>query len=293
MGEAIRTKPIKSILLTVDVEDWFQVENLRSVYPIEAWGSCEMRVEQNVRVLLDIFDQYGVKGTFFVLGWVADRYSEIVREIQKKGHEIASHGYNHHLCSHLSAHDVREDIHRGKAVLEDLTGQPVEGYRAPGFSINDDALGALREFGYKYDSSYNSFSLNKRHGRPQNVKNGSNGDLTLNNGMAELPISNLTVFGRSLPWGGGGYFRFWPTQVFEWGVSQILKSREYYVFYCHPWEFDPGQPREGRISWLGRYRHYKNLDQTAKRLGHFLDSFCAYKIRSCADYLKAREETTE
>lgn len=276
----------KSILITVDVEDWFQVENLRPAFPFESWNSCELRVERNTHVLLNLLDRHHVQATFFVLGWLAERLPNLVTEIHKRGHEIASHGYNHELCSGLVCATLREDLLRSKATLEDITGQPILGYRAPSFSVTHDLIETLGELGFRYDSSYNNFAMNKRHGQANGFFQPSQGDqLVAKNGIVELPISNLNIGGQTIPWGGGGYFRLYPPSVFFSGVAHILNNKGYYNFYCHPWEFDPDQPRANGIGALSRFRHYLTLDKTLTRLNRFLHRFKDCKFRTCSQYL--------
>jgi polysaccharide deacetylase family protein (PEP-CTERM system associated) len=277
----------KPILITVDLEDWFQVENLRLCYPHKTWNSCELRVEKNTQVLLDLFDLHSVQATFFVLGWLSEKCPNLIKDIQRRGHEIASHGYNHHLCSDLPPSTLREDIHRSKTLLEDIAGTSVAGYRAPSFSVTADVIDILADLGFIYDSSYNSFGLNKRHGKAKELFSlSSNGQTCAENKLIELPVSNLTIAGHAIPWSGGGYFRFWPSAMFYAGVKHIVKNNNYYMFYCHPWEVDDGQPRVAGIGALNRFRHYLNLDKTLDRLDHFFTEFKGNQFLSCANYLK-------
>lgn len=276
-----------TILITVDLEDWFQVENLRPCFPHEKWDSCELRIESNTHKLLDLFDQHNIRATFFVLGWIAEKCPDLVKSIHHQGHEIASHGYIHTLCSDLSPSVLREGIYHSKALLEDISGQPISGYRAPSFSLTADLIDILGELGFTYDSSYNSFGLNKRYGRANGLfVLSNNNQLTANNGIIEIPMSNLHIAGKTIPWSGGGYFRFWPSTVFHRGVKHILKNDGYYMFYCHPWEVDDGQPRISEIGVLSRFRHYLNLDKTLSRLDRFFTSFKGNSFLSCNDYLK-------
>jgi polysaccharide deacetylase family protein (PEP-CTERM system associated) len=276
----------KYIFITVDVEDWFQVENLRPAFPIEKWDSCELRVELNTHALLDLFDRHHVQATFFVLGWIAERFPKLVSEIQKRGHEVASHGFNHELCSGLVCSTLREDLQRSKSLLEDITGRNIFGYRAPSFSMTHDLIETLGELGFRYDSSYNNFSMNKRHGQTNGFFQPSQSDqLVARNGIVELPISNLSIGGQTIPWGGGGYFRLYPPLLFTSGVARILKDKGYYNFYCHPWELDPRQPRSNGIGALSRFRHYLNLHKTLERLDHFLSRFKNCNFISCSQYL--------
>jgi len=281
-----QSKSTKSILITVDVEDWFQVENLRPAFPIETWDSRELRIEESTHNLLNLFARHGIHATFFVLGWIADRLPHLVAEIQKFGHEIASHGYNHELCSGPVYTTLCDDLLRSKTLLEDISGRPVVGYRAPSFSVTHDLIDTLGELGFRYDSSYNNFTMNKRYGQVKSFfQQGNDGYLVAKNGIAELPISNLTLGGQTIPWGGGGYFRLYPPSVFFSGVSRILKDMDYYNFYCHPWEFDPEQPRASGIGALSRFRHYLNLDRTRSRLDRFLEKFKHCTFVTCSQYL--------
>lgn len=281
-----QSKSTKSILITVDVENWFQVENLRPAFPIETWDSRELRIEESTHNLLNLFARHGIHATFFVLGWIADRLPHLVAEIQKFGHEIASHGYNHELCSGPVYTTLCDDLLRSKTLLEDISGRPVVGYRAPSFSVTHDLIDTLGELGFRYDSSYNNFTMNKRYGQVKSFfQQGNDGYLVAKNGIAELPISNLTLGGQTIPWGGGGYFRLYPPSVFFSGVSRILKDMDYYNFYCHPWEFDPDQPSASGIGVLSRFRHYLNLDKTLNRLDRFLHRFKDCNFVTCSQYL--------
>lgn len=274
------------VLITVDVEDWFQVENLRPVFPVESWSSCELRVHKNTRVLLDLFERRAVRATFFVLGSIAERLPGLVVEIVEKGHEVASHGYGHELCSGLTGSLLLEDLQRSKSLLEEITGRAVAGYRAPSFSITPGLIEALGELGYAYDSSYNNFAMNTRYGRADDsLMLSRDGRLAFRNGVIELPVTNLSFFGRIIPWGGGGYFRLYPPFMFVAGVARILKQQGYYNFYCHPWEIDPSQPRAAGIGPLSRFRHYLNLDKALSRLDRFLERFGGCNFMSCSQYM--------
>ncbi|MEJ5349188.1 MAG: polysaccharide deacetylase family protein [Desulfosoma sp.] len=248
-------------------------------------------MDRSTATLLDVLEEgerclgRPVKATFFVLGSVAERFPQLVHEIHRRGHEVASHGYWHRLCVHEKPCDLQEDLMRSKALLEDILGSPVLGYRAPGFSISDRILEQVEEAGYRYDSSYNSFGLNPRYGT-----------LTLNGtrrGIAyevqpkfyELPVSNLKILGRTLPWAGGGYFRLVPFDLFAAGVSKILRSQGAYVFYMHPWECDPMQPRVCGVDPVSRFRHYVNLSRTAARLLRLIMRFGNCRFMSCTSYL--------
>ena len=337
--------PPKNILLTVDVEDWFQVENLRPWIPLGTWDSRELRVERNVNGLLDLFDDMkvgtriseldgrnygstesnaaiapapagsspppalnlrpsGVKKercTFFILGWLAERLPRMVREIAARGHEVASHGYNHQMCNRLSETDLQNELSGSKRLLENITGAAVAGFRAPNFSINERVLGAIQECGYRYDSSYNSFSLNSRYGRIALNGNPQAGiAYQLDDHFLELPVSNLPVFDHSvkcsyrnfthfhLPWSGGAYFRLLPLSIFKRGVRFILKCRGAYAFYMHPWEIDPGQPKVHQASFGPRFKHYTNLWKTENKLREMIETFSDCRFISCRQYIEEK-----
>jgi polysaccharide deacetylase family protein (PEP-CTERM system associated) len=261
---------------------------MRPAFPLSKWDGCELRAEKSTQVLLDLFDRHHVHATFFVLGWLAAKSSDLIKTIQARGHEIASHGYNHRLCFDLSRDELHKDLRESKTLLEDISGQRVIGYRAPSFSIEERLLDTLMELGYQYDSSYNSFAFNKRYGKANGLLNQrSKGHWVAANGLAEVPISNLNLSGFTFPWGGGGYFRFYPTALYEAGVNHILQNDGVYVFYCHPWEVDATQPRVNTIGPLGRFRHYLNIPRTFKRLNHFLTRFRNHRFATCSGYVNA------
>jgi polysaccharide deacetylase family protein (PEP-CTERM system associated) len=297
---SIETKRLDSLsyfLLTIDLEDWFQVENLRPLVPHSLWPSCESRVERNTHLILDSLDRFGcsgnggrpcspLKATFFVLGWVAERLPGLIRQVQARGHEVASHGYNHVLGSRCSTQELRKDIVESKKILEDILGTAVHGYRAPGFSINEETLEILEESGYLYDSSFNSFSGNGRHGKIRIFPNGTGiASKTLRN-LYELPISNLEVWGHTVPAGGGGYFRFMPVRIFEKIVKSVLKRNNAFVFYIHPWEVDPDQPRLKGVPGFSRLRHYTNLAKTLPRLQFLTSRLRGSSFVTCSEYLR-------
>lgn len=286
----------KSILITIDVEDWYQVENLRPWFPPDSWDSVPSRVAQNTRRLLNLLDKYGseVKATFFVLGWVAQRFPALVREIAQRGHEVASHGVRHMLNDRMNKVDLIDDLQRSRKLLEDLVGHPVKGYRAPSFSVNDDILKLIKQCGYRYDSSYNSFERHGRYGSISTVDAIRKGiAFQMNDGIEEVPVSNLLLAGQTIPWGGGGYFRFFPPKIFAAGVKHILKREDAYLFYLHPWEIDPEQPRVAEAGGFAGWRHYLNLDKTFTRLGSFIERFRHCEYRTCSNYLKQLELTRE
>jgi len=279
-----------NILITVDLEDWFQVENFKNSITFSEWDTKELRFENNTRRLLEIFEVYNIKATFFILGWNAERAPGLVREIHNLGHEIASHGYYHNLCSDSTTEDIREDLQKSKFILEKIVGSPVFGYRAPSFSITEHAISLLKEIGYTYDSSYNNFSLNHRHGcldlSQYKKKSLAYKDFE---GFWELPVSNLTIGNMIFPWGGGGYFRLLSRTLFRIGVQRIFKKEHGYMFYMHPWEIDPKQPRVPDAGFFFRYRHYHNLGKFESRFSSFIESFQNCSFLTCLQYLESLE----
>jgi len=292
-----------SILLTIDVEDWFQVENFKPYIRFSSWPERELRVERNVHRLLDLFDacsdahgqrttnngrtKNSLKATFFVLGWLAERLPHLVREIHARGHEVASHGCNHQLPGQLSVHDLKQDLVDSKKRLEDLIGAPVTGYRAPSFDISDDTLKMVEDSGYAYDSSYNSFALHGRYGTISlngNKKTGIARQITDN--FFELPVSNLHLGGKVIPLGGGGYFRLIPGALFRRGVKRILARQNAYLFYMHPWEIDPDQPRVNEAGASARFKHYTNLARTESGLAIMIEYFSHCNFTTCSQYLE-------
>ncbi len=331
------------ILLTIDVEDWFQVENLKKCISHESWPTRELRVERNTHRLLDLFDsvdlkptslpaemrgseearklgsekennssnlmgvskpqtKYHPKATFFILGWIAERLPNLVKEISKRGHEVASHGYNHNLCYQECREDLKKDLCDSKKLLEDITGERVLGYRAPNFSIDADNLKLIQDCGYLYDSSYNSFSMHGRYGKlvlPGNEASDIAMLLLKNvppsvrasriHSFFELPISNFEFKIQNskliIPWGGGFYFRVIPLPIFIRGVNSILKKTGAYIFYIHPWEIDSSQPRISEASSFRKFRHYVNLSRTYSKLLRFLGNMQHHQFPTCARYI--------
>ncbi|BBO88600.1 DUF3473 domain-containing protein [Desulfosarcina ovata] len=367
----------KYFLFTIDVEDWFQVENFKSSIASDSWQHQELRVERNTYNLLDLFDEVGegsrvqgvegaidrsrksearsqkpgagsraqgaergrneethfppftqkkrsrachshpqttnhkpqtvfkqpnkpaVRATFFILGWIARKCPELVREIHKRGHEVASHGVDHHLCNTQSVSDLRTDLNDSKKLLEDIIGDEVCGYRAPSFSVNDSILKIIQDAGYHYDSSYNSFDRHGRYGKLNiNAFKQSGIAYQVSDHFHEIPVSNLdfdlkiqnlrlNIQNFSLPWGGGGYFRLIPYVVFKKGVQRILNKKNAYSFYLHPWEIDPGQPRVKAAPASFKFRHYINLASTYKKLRRMLNEFSDCRFGTCREYIEA------
>ncbi|MCG8552575.1 MAG: DUF3473 domain-containing protein [Desulfobacterales bacterium] len=278
-----------SILLTIDVEDWFQVENFKSHIDFSTWNSFELRVEKNTHLILDLLDAFSFKpkATFFILGWIAKRLPALVREIRDRGHEVASHGDNHHLCTDLDKNKLAQDLMTSKHKLEDITGQAVYGYRAPSFAVNNQIIEIIRQAGYLYDSSYNSFSAHGRYGIIDLVKAiKKDGSYQLDNHFFELPVSNLHLGKKTIPLGGGGYFRLYPTSLFKQGIKFVLKRNNAFVFYIHPWEFDPKQPKVHQASRIFKFRHYVNLNKTKDKLQKIITAFSYCDFVTCQHYLE-------
>jgi polysaccharide deacetylase family protein (PEP-CTERM system associated) len=258
--------------MTIDVEDWFHVENLKPAIPRESWGHRDLRVERNMERMLELLDEHDTHCTCFVLGWVAERCPSLVQRIAAAGHELACHGYGHELVYDLSEHEFREDVRRCKELLEDLTGRRVHGYRAPNFSITDWSITTLQELGFAYDSSAFPTVAHDRYGKLAGVAAG-NQIVELRPGFHEVCVSCLVLGRVALPWGGGGYFRLTPYGLFRRGIVRILHSGQPYVFYIHPWEIDPDQPRVTGLSRVGRFRHYVGLRHGEARFGSLLRDF--------------------
>lgn len=262
-------------VLTVDVEDYFMVSAFSDSIRVRQWDGFRARIEDNTLRVLDLIDRYGVKGTFFVLGWVAERYPAIVREISRRGHEVACHSYCHRLVYEMTEDEFREDTRKAKAIIEDTVGRAVSGYRAPSYSITERSLWALKilaEEGFKYDSSI--FPVHHdRYGYPgysRFPKMEGDGD---GSRILEIPLSTVSILGKNLPVGGGGYLRIYPFWLTRWSIRKLNEGENRpAVVYFHPWELDPDQPRM-KGSLLSRFRHYRNLDKTQGRLEELFSSF--------------------
>ena len=261
-------------MLSFDVEDWFQVENLKQVIKREEWEGQKLRVIENTQKLLSILNNYGIKATFFVLGWIAEKVPQLIYQIHKLGHEIASHGYEHELINNLSRQEFRNDLIKSKRILEKITGQKILGYRAPSFSITDWAIDILYEEGFRYDSSLVQTFFHDRYGKIENINSKQNqGIIKIRNNFYEVPISFINFLNRDIPWGGGGYFRVLPYAIFKYGVNRILTSKKYYLFYFHPWEIDSFQPKIKNIKWSYKFRHYYGLNRAEDKLIKLLNDF--------------------
>ena len=267
-------------LLSVDVEDWFQVDNLKQAITRNSWNKRISRVERNVDIILKALDDHKSNATFFILGWIAERYPNLVREIHSQGHEIACHGYNHDLVYSLSPEKFSEDAGRTKNLLEDIIGERILGYRAPNFSITDWAIDVLISLGFKYDSSLFLTVAHNRYGKLKDYRIPSNNIFKLKDNFYQVMLSSIDLLGNKIPWAGGFYFRFIPYWIFKRGIDNILKKRGIYIFYIHPWEFDPGQPWIKNISLQYKFRHYTNLKKTELKFVSMLKDFNFIPIRS-------------
>jgi polysaccharide deacetylase family protein (PEP-CTERM system associated) len=260
--------------MTVDVEDYFQVEAFFPHVPRSDWGNRECRVERNVDLILQLFSQNDVKATFFTLGWIAKRYPKLVRRIVDAGHELASHGLEHVRADQQSRPIFLEDVRRSKAMLEDLGGVPVVGYRATSFSItrkNLWALDALEDAGYCYSSS--TYPIHHDlYGIPEQPRFAFYP--FEDRKFVEIPITTVRQFGLNWPSGGGGYFRLLPYAIFRRNLRSVVeREKRPCIFYFHPWEVDPEQPRIKGTSLKTQVRHYLNLGRTYHRLSLLLRDF--------------------
>jgi polysaccharide deacetylase family protein (PEP-CTERM system associated) len=258
--------PVRNAM-TIDVEDYFQVSAFAPHIPRDSWPERECRVEANIERILGILETGGAKATFFTLGWIAERYPQMVRKIVAGGHELASHGYGHLRASDQSRAEFMDDVARSKGILEDIGGQAVKGYRAPSFSIgpaNLWALDVLQEAGYRYSSSIYPIA-HDHYGMPDAPRfafhpNGSAG-------LLEVPITTVRIGQRNLPAGGGGYFRLLPYAISRRMMRRVnQEDGQPAIFYFHPWELDPGQPRPSGIGLKTRFRHYVNLGKMDARI---------------------------
>jgi polysaccharide deacetylase family protein (PEP-CTERM system associated) len=259
--------------MTVDVEDYFHVSVFDGIIPRHQWDRLDSRVCRNTQRLLKIFENSGVHATFFVLGWVAERFPSLVQEIAAAGHEIASHGHGHRLVYDLTRAAFRDDVRRSKDVLESTVGSPVYGYRAPSYSVTARSLWALDvliEEGFRYDASI--FPIHHdRYGIPESPRHPY--VLQREYSLVEAPGSTVRFGPVNLPIAGGGYFRILPYAWTRWGIGRLNETeRKPAIFYLHPWEIDPDQPRLPATA-LGRFRHYCNLSKTESRLKSLLTDF--------------------
>ena len=258
--------------LTIDVEDYFQVSAFAPYISRESWNQRECRVERNVDRILDVLQGQKTLATFFILGWIAERYPNLVRRIAEQGHEIASHGYGHQRASDLNRGEFLSDIQMAKLILEDLAGEAVSGYRAPSFSIGANNLWAfdcLEEAGYRYSSSVYPIK-HDHYGMP----NAPRFAFAAKPGLIEIPITTVDLFGKNLPASGGGYFRLFPFSLSRWLLSRVNeRDGRSGIFYFHPWEIDTDQPKILGVDAKTRFRHYVNIGKMEAKLQRLLTAF--------------------
>ena len=258
--------------MSVDVEDYFQVSAMAPHISRDKWDTIPCRVERNVDLLLELFDDHSSHATFFMLGWIAERYPGVARRIVAAGHELASHGYAHLRATDQTQDEFLADIVRAKKILEHVAGVPVVGYRAPSFSIgvaNPWAFDSIAEAGYRYSSSVYPVQ-HDHYGMPDAPRF----PYRSRDGLVEIPITTVRAFGRNLPAGGGGYFRLAPYVLSRWAIRTVNeKEGRPAVFYLHPWEVDPGQPRIHEANLKTRFRHYLNLTRMESRLKRLTSDF--------------------
>ncbi len=260
--------------MTVDVEDYFQVSAFEPYIAKNQWDSLEHRVEFNTQRILDIFNEFNTKATFFTLAWVAVRYPQLIKRIVDDGHELACHGYEHIRVTEQTPEQFRTDIKRSKNILEELAGKQVRGYRAASYSINEDNLWAhkvLYEEGFEYSSSIYpvKHDLYGIPDAPRFSYSPLSGKV-----FKEIPITTIKFLNKNIPCGGGGFFRFYPYLFSRWALKNIThKEKQSAIFYFHPWEIDPGQPRQKGIGFKTQFRHYLNLKRMEARIRALLKDF--------------------
>jgi len=259
--------------MSVDVEDYFQVSGFETTVNRQDWDTMEHRVEKNTHDILDVFAGHEVKSTFFMLGWVAERYPGLVQRIISEGHELASHGYSHVRATEQTPDEFFSDVDTTKKMLEDMSGIKVNGYRAASYSIGERNLWAidkLQEAGYQYSSSIYPIKhdLYGMPGAPRFAFHHSS------NNLLEIPISTIEILGKKLPCGGGGFFRLYPYFCSSWAINKVnIKDGQPVIFYFHPWEVDPAQPRVANLPFKSKFRHYLNLQHMKNRLNRLLTDF--------------------
>jgi polysaccharide deacetylase family protein (PEP-CTERM system associated) len=278
--------------MTIDVEDYFQVSAFKNNIQPTDWDRYECRVEANVDLILQLLDKHNQKATFFTLGWIAKRYPQIVRKIVASNHEIASHGYGHQMIDDLTKEEFREDIIRAKSLLEDIGGVEIEGYRAPSFSINTNTLWAhdvLASTNHKYSSSVYPIK-HDLYGIPDAPRFA----YILDNGLVEIPATSIRLAQRNFPASGGGFFRLFPLSLSKAIIRRInAEDQQPAMFYCHPWEFDPEQPRIADASAKSKFRHYVNLRLNTEKFDSLLSSFSWAPMKEVFSSLLVKTNSTE
>lgn len=257
---------------TVDVEDYFQVSAFTSYIRRDEWNSLDSRIEKNIDKILSMLDLSGTKGTFFTLGWIAERYPQMVRTIVQEGHELASHGYGHERASNMSEKNFSDDVILAKCILEDISSIEIKGYRAPSFSINENNLWSydcLRSAGYKYSSS--TYPIKHDH---YGMPNSPRFAYTVREGLLEIPITTLRMWGKNFPSSGGGYFRLLPYSISKLMINSVLlRDQQSAMFYFHPWEIDVDQPKVLGLDIRTKFRHYVNLELMENKVSRLLSDF--------------------
>jgi polysaccharide deacetylase family protein (PEP-CTERM system associated) len=290
-GRAAMGSPLQQSILSVDVEDWFHILDVPSTPPLSTWDSLPSGVERNFLRLLDLFEEHQVKVTCFFIGWVASRFPQMVKRAFRQGHEIASHGYAHRLVYEMSRQEFYEDALRTRKLLEDLSGAPVLGYRAAGFSVLRDDTGwyfeELARSGYQYDSSV--FPSSHGHGGIHHFRREPHRLVNRGASMMEFPITVADLFGRPMCFFGGGYLRIFPYFLIRRMSHRVLREGRPVVFYVHPREIDPAHPRLP-MSMKRRFKSYVNLASTEVKLRRILRAFPVTTFR---DYLASNASLME
>jgi polysaccharide deacetylase family protein (PEP-CTERM system associated) len=258
--------------LTIDVEEFFQVHALSGAVQISKWDEFPSSINENTSIILDILERKNTNATFFCLGWIAERNRQLIKRISDSGHEIASHGYAHQVIYSQDRQTFKEDVKKSKSIIEDITGKPVLGYRAPTYSITDKtlwALDVLQELDFKYDSSifpvhHDNYGIPDAPRFPYRIEGSS---------LAEFPISTVKLGGLNFPIAGGGYFRLFPYLLTKLGLKSVESQGQPFIFYLHPWEFNPDTPKVEGLSALSRFRTYVNLARTKPRFEKLVTDF--------------------
>ncbi|MDT3425325.1 polysaccharide deacetylase family protein (PEP-CTERM system associated) [Paenibacillus forsythiae] len=269
------------IIFTVDLEDWFT--DGRQIQ-IDSWGKYELVIEANVYAILDLLSKHNAKATFFILGWIACKKPHLIQEIHAMGHEIASHGYAHELVYTLPEEKFRHDVRKSKQALEDIIGAEVIGYRAPCFSMTWRGLDILKNEGFIYDSSIVPRTCHDLYSRL--YERVEQPFFEIADHFWELSLPALSIGSVQIPWGGGGYFRFCPYPLFQYGIRKSISSRNPYIFYIHPYDLDPKQPRRTDYSLLNRLRRYYGLKSARNKLERLIGQFECKSIVECYPLLK-------
>jgi len=260
--------------MSVDVEDYYQVSAFEKIIARKDWDGYESRVERNTNLILDLFSENNIKATFFTLGCIAEKSQGLVRRIVDEGHELASHGYDHTRVIHQNQQQFRQDVSKTKKLLEDIGGVEVRGYRAASYSIGEKnlwALDVLQQCDYKYSSSIYPIK-HDLYGMPNAPR--FEFHPTGNDGLLELPVTTVELAGRRFPCGGGGFFRLYPYALSRWAINRVNHTdAQPSIFYFHPWEIDPDQPKQTGISFKTRFRHYLNLNKMQQRLRNLIMDF--------------------